>query len=236
MVQLGHDEEKEPTHGMYGTLHAELEVQRTIKRAELPAFLCLLRKAVGPTMVHVDNKGIFDALCRGFMKCTGSKAKDADLWILIWEELHRVHQNGTLVDVVHVKANRSKKEMKQMSLFERFITASGDDALDLRVVGQVAHGVLKVLTPCHSTSKLRRQRKNFNSNILKMSDEILFRSITIKAASTVMKERISKDADFLMQNRKEVPVTRTSGSHPDCRNLVSPEPNFVSRQRSFQKN
>ena len=44
--------------GMYGTLDAELEVQRTIKGAELTAFLCLLRKAIGPTMVHAENKGI----------------------------------------------------------------------------------------------------------------------------------------------------------------------------------
>ena len=57
MVQLGHDEELGPVHGVYGTLDVELEVQRTIKRAELTAFLCLSRKAIGPTMVHVD-KGI----------------------------------------------------------------------------------------------------------------------------------------------------------------------------------
>ena len=55
MVQLDH-EELEP---MYGTLDAELEVQRTIKRAELTAFQCLLRKATGPTMVHVEHKGIY---------------------------------------------------------------------------------------------------------------------------------------------------------------------------------
>ena len=44
-------------HGMYGTLD-ESEVQRTIKRAKLTAFLLHLTKAIGPTMVHVDNKGI----------------------------------------------------------------------------------------------------------------------------------------------------------------------------------
>ena len=38
MVQLDHDEEMDPMHGMYGTLEAELEVQRTIKIAELTAF------------------------------------------------------------------------------------------------------------------------------------------------------------------------------------------------------
>ena len=35
MVQLDHDEEIGPLHGMYGTMDAELEVQRAIKRAEL---------------------------------------------------------------------------------------------------------------------------------------------------------------------------------------------------------
>ena len=30
--------------GMYGSMDAELEVQRTIMRAELTAFLCLLKK------------------------------------------------------------------------------------------------------------------------------------------------------------------------------------------------
>ena len=66
---------------------------------ELTAFLCQLRKAVGPAMVHVDNEGIIDGLWRGDMKCTGPKAKDAALWILIWEELQRVHQEGILVEV-----------------------------------------------------------------------------------------------------------------------------------------
>ena len=97
-------------HRVYGTLDAELEVQRTIKRAELTSFLCLLRKAIGPTVVHVDNKVIIDGLWRGEMKCIGAKAKDADLWILIWKEVHRVHQEGILVEVEHVKAHRSKKE------------------------------------------------------------------------------------------------------------------------------
>ena len=53
-------------------------------------------------------------------------AKDADLWILIWEELLRVHQGGLLVEVV--KAHRCKKEMQQMSLFEKFITEGNEKA------------------------------------------------------------------------------------------------------------
>ena len=43
----------------------ELEVQRAIKRAGLTAFFCLLRKGFSPTMMHVDNKEIFDGLVEG---------------------------------------------------------------------------------------------------------------------------------------------------------------------------
>ena len=42
VVQLDFDEELGPLHGMSGSADAELEVQRTIKRVELTAFLCLL--------------------------------------------------------------------------------------------------------------------------------------------------------------------------------------------------
>ena len=82
VLQLDHDEEMVPMHGMHGTLDAELEVQRTIKRAELTAFLCLLRKAIGPTTVHIEHNGIIDGLWRCEMRCIGSRAKDADLWIM----------------------------------------------------------------------------------------------------------------------------------------------------------
>ena len=55
-MQLGYDEEIGPMHGMYGTWDAELDVQRTVKRAELTAFfLSLFGKAFGPTMVHVKG-------------------------------------------------------------------------------------------------------------------------------------------------------------------------------------
>ena len=37
-LQLDHDEEMGPMHGMYGTLDAELEEQRTINGAELTVF------------------------------------------------------------------------------------------------------------------------------------------------------------------------------------------------------
>ena len=36
-------------HELYGSREAEYDVQRTIKRAELTAFLCLLLKVCGPS-------------------------------------------------------------------------------------------------------------------------------------------------------------------------------------------
>ena len=104
--------------GMYGTLDAELEVQRSIKGAELTASLSSLGKAIGPTMVHADSKGILTG-SGGEMRCSGPRATHADLSILIWE-LHRAHQEGMLVGVEHVKAHGSKKEIQDMSLFEKF--------------------------------------------------------------------------------------------------------------------
>ena len=46
VVQLDYDEEMGPLHGMYGSMEAEYEVQRTIKRAELTAFLCPFQESM----------------------------------------------------------------------------------------------------------------------------------------------------------------------------------------------
>ena len=105
-----------------------------------PAFLCLLRNAVGLTMVHVDNKGIVDGRWRSDMRCIGPRANDADLWIMIWEELHRFHQEGILVEVEHVKAHRTKKGMQQMSLFERFIAQGNEKADKFAKAGAMIYG------------------------------------------------------------------------------------------------
>ena len=41
----------------------------------------------GSTEDH--EEGVIDGLWRGEAKCLGPKAKDADLWILIWEEFEQ---------------------------------------------------------------------------------------------------------------------------------------------------
>ena len=81
VVQMDYDEEMGPLHGMYGLLEAEFEVQRVSKRAELTAFLCLLRKVSGPIKIHVDNKGIIDGLRKGEKESIKPGARDAVLWI-----------------------------------------------------------------------------------------------------------------------------------------------------------
>ena len=132
-MEFGDDEEMVPTHGMYGTLDAEVEVQRTIKSVELTAFLCLLRKADGPTLVHVDHKRIIEGLWRREMKCIDPRAKDADLWILIREELLRAHQEGMLLEGTS-KRTAQRKCTKCVSL-RKFINESSETADELAKMG-----------------------------------------------------------------------------------------------------
>ena len=77
------------------------------------------------------TKGIIDGLWTGERRWIGPLAKDADLWILIWEEIHRVHQEGIFVEVELVKAHRSKKEKQQRALFEKQITEGNEKADEL---------------------------------------------------------------------------------------------------------
>ena len=73
------------------------------------------------------------------MKCSGPKAKDADLWMLIWE-VRRLHPEGTLLEVEHVKAHRSKKEKHDMPVFERFVAEGNERAEELSKDGAMLDG------------------------------------------------------------------------------------------------
>ena len=84
MARLDYDEEMEPSHGIYGSIKAEFEVQRTIKRADVLSMPS--QEVIGP--IKVDNKGIINGLRRGERECIKPRAGDADLWIKIWEDLH----------------------------------------------------------------------------------------------------------------------------------------------------
>ena len=135
MAQLAYDEELEPLHEKNGSMDAEFEVQRTTKRAELTAFLCLLKKVIGPIKVLVDNKGIIDGLWKGNRTCIHPKAGDADLWIKIWEELHLLTSKEILVEVEGVKAHRTKRDKKDISHFDEFVTDGNEKADELAKAG-----------------------------------------------------------------------------------------------------
>ena len=96
------------------------------------------------------------------MRCIGPRAKDADLWILIWEELRRCHQEGILVEVEHVKAHRTRKEMQQMSLFERFIAEGNAKADELPKEGTMLDGGLVAEV---RASTVQREREDVSATL-----------------------------------------------------------------------
>ena len=68
-------------------------------------------------MVHVDNTGIIDGLCKGEMKCLGPKAKDVDLWIAIREELDNFRAKDMLSKRLAPRRKVSKcHSLKSLSL------------------------------------------------------------------------------------------------------------------------
>ena len=79
----------------------------------------------------MTTKGIINGLWTGERRWIGPLAKNADLWILTWEEIHRVHQDGILVEVELVKAHRSKREKQQRALFEKHIAEGNEKADEL---------------------------------------------------------------------------------------------------------
>ena len=117
MVQLDYDEEMGPLRGMYGSVEAEFEVQRTIKRAELTAFSCLLNRVIGTMKVYVDIKGSIDGLRRGERECIMPTAGDADFLDQNLGRTALFGRKGILVEVQHVKAHRTQKGKKDMSHF-----------------------------------------------------------------------------------------------------------------------
>ena len=129
--QLDSDEEMVPLHG-----EAEFEVQRTVKRAELTAFSCLLNRVIGPIKVYVDIKGSIDGLRRGERECIKPTAGDADLWIKILGRTALFGGTGILVEVQHVKKHITRrKKRKKCRIFEKFITEGNEKADELAKEG-----------------------------------------------------------------------------------------------------
>ena len=112
VAHLDYDEGLGPLHGMYGSMESACEVQRTIKSAELTAFLCLLKKVIGPTKVYVGNKGLL-------MGC-GEEQGNALIRKLVMQTCGSTSGKSCicdcrkiLVDVEHVKAHRTRRIRKR---------------------------------------------------------------------------------------------------------------------------
>ena len=102
-----------PMHRTYGTLDAELEVQHPIKRAELTAFLCLVRT----TTAYVVNKWIIG---RNVVHWSGSEGRwhvDFDV-----EEVPRVYQDGTILMSSVSRHFAPSKRSKTCHFFEWVVT------------------------------------------------------------------------------------------------------------------
>ena len=71
----------------WGTMPADLPVQKRILRAELWAILQALRHSQPPLQVHTDCAIVLQLLKKGRRVCTAARTKHADVWRLIWHYL-----------------------------------------------------------------------------------------------------------------------------------------------------
>ena len=88
------------------------------------------------------------------MKCVVPKPKDEDVELLIWE-VHRIHQEGTFLEVKRVNAHSSKKAKQEMSLSERFATEGNEKADELVKVGAMLDG--GEVTQLRASTTVRRK-------------------------------------------------------------------------------
>ena len=136
MVQLDHEEhEIGRLHGMYGSMEAEFEVQRTTKRVELTPSSACSKKWLDPSRCMSTTKELLTGFGEEKESAIKPRAEDADVWIKIWEELHYLAERGILVEVEHVKAHPTKKEKKEMSHFEKFVTEGNEKADEMAKAG-----------------------------------------------------------------------------------------------------
>ena len=70
------------------------EAQASIFRAELTAVLSVLRIAIPPLSIHVDNAQVVQGFIKGRGWCTNSKSCAADLSRTIWDVYDGAHDLG----------------------------------------------------------------------------------------------------------------------------------------------
>ena len=60
-----------------------LELQRTVKRADILALDTALCKLCRPSGIFFDNRGVVKGLNTGEVDCISTGQKDADLWVQV---------------------------------------------------------------------------------------------------------------------------------------------------------
>ena len=77
---------EETKHGLllYGAMPVELDVQRSINRADMWTLHMALTRLSGPAVIFTDHRGVVHALRRRETTCIGPKHEDADWWKLNW--------------------------------------------------------------------------------------------------------------------------------------------------------
>ena len=90
-------------------------------------------------------------------KCIDPNAGDADLWIKIWEELHLLVSKEISVEVEHVRAHRTKKDKKEMSHFEKFVTEGNEKADELAKAGAMVDEGFMAEVSKHSSTREREK-------------------------------------------------------------------------------
>ena len=136
VVQPDYDEEMGLVHGVCGSADTELEVQRTIKRAELTAFLCLFKKSYwanqGPLLTTRELSMDYE---NEKVSVFSQEREMLVLRIQTWEELHGLAERGSLVEVgACFGAPHEERKEKYVAVW-RFVTEGNEKADELAIAG-----------------------------------------------------------------------------------------------------
>ena len=115
-----------------------LEVQRTIKRAEIWALYMALTKLCGTDEIFSDNTGVMQALNKGEVTCISASRKDADLWGSGLAENWRVFvHEGIDLHVIWTEAQSTLEDKAKMSPENRQVAWGSETADELAKTGAV---------------------------------------------------------------------------------------------------
>ncbi|CAK0832156.1 unnamed protein product [Prorocentrum cordatum] len=116
-----------PTVQLWGPLPCLFKEQKTVKRAEMWAFLKTLETVLPPCRIFTDHQGILDGIRRGPRWCFSWGRPHADVWRRIW---HKIADVGLEPEwVMHVKAHRSRAAISRLEGLAQQV-ARGNEAVD----------------------------------------------------------------------------------------------------------